>query len=197
LFPCVIFPPVSSSSINRWNGRLITLKSYSCLGYLYCDLLNDLRIVQGIHKRMVRFQELIQFVFFTSHDHNLHYQQRELSKFLMHYQQFASHAYCGAARSVSKMASQQEKTFFVLRFEVSRSVITVQREFRALFKNDAPHENNAFFKPCQPSLLFNRGLLPRGLSGWGVKLTSHLQLVPRLCRTTAALLVLKTILVGL
>jgi hypothetical protein len=30
----------------------------------------------------------------------------------------------------------------VLRFEVSRSVITVQREFRARFKKDAPHKNN-------------------------------------------------------
>ena len=33
------------------------------------------------------------------------------------------------AGSVYKMASQQEKAFCVLRFEVSRSVITVQREF--------------------------------------------------------------------
>ena len=40
-------------------------------------------------------------------------------------QQFASHAYCGAA-------PQQEKAFCVLRFEVSRSVITVQRQFRTL-----------------------------------------------------------------
>jgi hypothetical protein len=32
------------------------------------------------------------------------------------------------------MASQQEKAFCVLRFEVSRSVITVQREFRARFR---------------------------------------------------------------
>jgi hypothetical protein len=47
----------------------------------------------------------------------------------MRYQQFASHAYCEAAGPVSKMASQQEKTFCVLRFEVSRFVITVQREF--------------------------------------------------------------------
>jgi hypothetical protein len=30
----------------------------------------------------------------------------------------------------------------VLRFEVSRSVITVQREFRTRFKKDAPHKNN-------------------------------------------------------
>jgi hypothetical protein len=27
-------------------------------------------------------------------------------------------------------------------------VITVQREFRARFKKDAPHENNVFFKSC-------------------------------------------------
>jgi hypothetical protein len=40
------------------------------------------------------------------------------------------------------MASQQEKASCVLRFEVSRSVITVQREFLARFKNYAPHKNN-------------------------------------------------------
>jgi hypothetical protein len=59
--------------------------------------------------------------------------KRIFFKFLMRYQQFASHAYCVAAGPVSKMALQQEKTFCVLRFEVSRSVITVQREFRARF----------------------------------------------------------------
>jgi hypothetical protein len=60
----------------------------------------------------------------------------------MRYQQFASHAYCVAAGPVSKIALQQEKAFCVLRFEVSRSVITVQREFRARFKKDTPHKNN-------------------------------------------------------
>jgi hypothetical protein len=35
------------------------------------------------------------------------------------------------------MASQQEKAFRVLRFEASRSVITVQRVFRARFRNVA------------------------------------------------------------
>ena len=40
------------------------------------------------------------------------------------------------------MASQQEKALCVLRFEVSRSVITVQREFRARFRKDAPCRNN-------------------------------------------------------
>ena len=42
------------------------------------------------------------------------------------------------AGPVYKMASQQEKAFCVLRFEVSRSVITVQCEFRARFRKDAP-----------------------------------------------------------
>jgi hypothetical protein len=37
----------------------------------------------------------------------------------------------GAAGPVFNMVSQQEKVFCVLRFEVSRSVITVQRECRA------------------------------------------------------------------
>ena len=86
-------------------------------------------IIQGIHKRMVWFQKLTRNLFLALHGHNVHRQQRRLSKFLMCYQQFASHAYCGAAGPVSKMASQQEKAFCVLRFEVP--VITVEREFRA------------------------------------------------------------------
>jgi hypothetical protein len=53
-------------------------------------------------------------------------QQRQLSKFLMRYQQLASHAYCGATGSVSRMASQKEEFFCVLRFEVSRSVMRYQ-----------------------------------------------------------------------
>jgi hypothetical protein len=58
---------------------------------------------------------------------------------LMRYQQFASDAYCGAAGLFSKMASQQEKAFCVLRFDEARSVITVQCEFRARFEKDTPH----------------------------------------------------------
>jgi hypothetical protein len=64
----------------------------------------------------------------------------------MRYQHFTSLDHCGVAGPVSKMASQQ-KAFCVLRFEVSRSVITVQREFHARFKKDTP-EKNVFFKPC-------------------------------------------------
>jgi len=81
---------------------------------------------------MVQIQKLTRHLFLTLHGQNLHRQQQQLSQFLMRYQQFASHAYCGAAGPVSKMTSQQEKVFCVLRFEVPRSVITVQREFPAL-----------------------------------------------------------------
>ena len=94
---------------------------------------------QSVQKRVARFQKLTRNLFLTLHGHNVHRQQRQLSKFLTRYQQFASHAYCGpAAGPVSKKVSQQGKAFCVLRFEVSRSVITVQREFRARFRKDAP-----------------------------------------------------------
>jgi hypothetical protein len=100
------------------------------------------RDVRGIHKRMVQFQKLIQNFLLTLRGHNRHCQQRELSTFLMRYQQFPPHAYCGAAGPVSKMASKQENAFCMHNFEVSRPMITLQREFRALFKKDALHKNN-------------------------------------------------------
>jgi hypothetical protein len=90
--------------------------------------------IQGVHKKTVQFQTLTRNLFLTLHGHNVHRQQRQLYKFLVRYHQLASHAYCGAAGPVSKMALQQEKAFCVLRFEVSRSVITVQREFCARFR---------------------------------------------------------------
>ena len=62
---------------------------------------------------MVQFQKLTRNLFLTLHGQNLHRQQRQLSKFRVRYQQFAFHAYCGAAGSVSKMAPQQEKAFCV------------------------------------------------------------------------------------
>ena len=51
---------------------------------------------QGIHKRMVRLQKLTRNLFLILHGHNLHRQQQQMSKFVVRYQQFASHAYCGA-----------------------------------------------------------------------------------------------------
>jgi len=53
--------------------------------------------MQGIHKRIVLFQKLTRNLFLTLHGHNIHRQQQQLSKFLMRYQLFASHANCGAA----------------------------------------------------------------------------------------------------
>ena len=87
---------------------------------------------------MVRFQNLTRNVLLTLHGHNVQrqqqQQQQQLSKFRMRYQHLVSHVYCGAAGPVSKMASQQGKAFCVLRFEVSRSVITPAR--------------HVFSKPC-------------------------------------------------
>jgi hypothetical protein len=83
---------------------------------------------------MVQFQELTRNLFLNFHGHNIHRQQRKLFKYLVHFQKLASLAYCVATGPVSKMASQQEKAFCVLRFEVSRSVITVQHEFCARFR---------------------------------------------------------------
>jgi len=99
------------------------------------------QLYTGYTQKNGAVSKLTRNLFLTLHGHNVHRQQRQLSKFLMRYQQFASHAYCGAAGPVSKMESQQEKAFCVLRFEVSRSVITVQREFCARFRKDAPFRN--------------------------------------------------------
>jgi hypothetical protein len=67
---------------------------------------------------MVQFQKLLKNLFIIIHGHNIHCQQREVSKFLMRYQQstFAFHAYYGAAGPVSKMVSQQEKAFLCALF---------------------------------------------------------------------------------
>jgi len=107
---------------------------------------------------MVRFQKLTRNLFLTLHGHKPNRQQPQLSKFLIRYQQFASQAYFGAAGPVSKMVLQQENAFCVLRFEVSRSVITVQREFRARFRKDAPGRC-VFSKPYGPAVSVRSELL--------------------------------------
>jgi hypothetical protein len=85
--------------------------------------------LQGIHKIMVRFQKLIKK--FISHPA---WAQHTLSAAGTVQ---VSHAYCRAVGPVSKMASQQEKAFCVLRFEVSSPVLTVQREFHSGLKKDS------------------------------------------------------------
>jgi hypothetical protein len=44
--------------------------------------------VQGVHKRMVQLQKLTRNLFLTFRGHNIYRPQRQLSKFLMRYQQF-------------------------------------------------------------------------------------------------------------
>ena len=112
---------------NKLSPRIIHMLIIGTKKYIIIVLTTLFCLMQGTHKRMVRFQKLTRNLFLTLHGHNVHRQQRQLSKFLMRYQQFASHDYCGAAGPVYKMAPQQKKAFCVLRFEVSRSVITVQR----------------------------------------------------------------------
>ena len=85
---------------------------------------------------MVLFQKLTRNLFLTLHGYNEHHQQQQLSKFLICCQQFTSHAYCGASFQDGVAA---EKAMCVLRFEVSKCVITVQREFHARFRIDAPY----------------------------------------------------------
>ena len=70
--------PARSQSLYRLNYQDI---------YIYIYI-----YIQGIHKRMVRFQKVTRNLFLTLHGHSVHRQQRKLSKFLMRYQQFASHA---------------------------------------------------------------------------------------------------------
>ena len=48
--------------------------------------------VQGVYKGMVRIPKLARNLFLTLHGQNVHRQQRQVSKFLMRYQQFDSHA---------------------------------------------------------------------------------------------------------
>ena len=60
------------------------------LNYCLCQ-------TQGLHKRMARFQKLTRNVFLALRGNNVRRHQQQLSKFLMRYQQFASHAYCGAS----------------------------------------------------------------------------------------------------
>ena len=81
--------------------------------YCACMCVHTHTHTQGIHRRMVRFLKLTINLCLTLHGHNLHRQQQQMFQFLMRYQQFACHAYCGAAGPVSKMASQQEEAFCV------------------------------------------------------------------------------------
>ena len=78
---------------------------YLCPSFYHSFIVIYFIFIQGMHKRMVRFQKLTRNLFLTLHGQNVHHQQQQLAKFLTRYQQSASQAYCGAAGPVSKMAS--------------------------------------------------------------------------------------------
>ena len=158
-----------NNEVTVWNNFTVTaLQKYQAANWRNTAFSDDLMvahvsqnmwlimqvIIQGTHKRMVQFQKLTRNLFLT-----LNCQQWQLSKFPVRYQQFASHAYCWAAGPVSKMASQQEKAFCVLHFEASRSVITVQHEFRAWFRKDAPCMVCLGNWPRSPAVSMRRELL--------------------------------------
>ena len=74
--------------------EFIELYCINCIFTLFIRCFNkiNLYIYTGYTQRMVRFQKVTRNLFLTLHGHNVHRQQRKLSKFLMRYQQFASHA---------------------------------------------------------------------------------------------------------
>jgi hypothetical protein len=92
---------------------------------------------------MVRFQKLTRNLFPTLRGYNVHRQQRQLSNFPM---RIPAVPFSCLLRSrggqLQRWCRSRKKAFCVLRIEVSRSVITVQREFRARFRKDTPCRNN-------------------------------------------------------
>jgi hypothetical protein len=87
-----------NGAMERILGCYIVLSRVECIVWQKrCIFCEDCTIcVYGIQKRMVLFQKFIKNLFITLHGHNIYYQQRKLPKFFRRYQQFASHAYCGA-----------------------------------------------------------------------------------------------------
>jgi hypothetical protein len=74
-------PAGSRQEAEMWSlSTFLRKKVFRTLGALY-QIPSDK--IRGIHKRMVRFQKLTRNLFLTLHGHNLHRQQRQLSKFLM------------------------------------------------------------------------------------------------------------------
>ena len=89
------------------SGTTPLLHLYVQRFYLNLQLVNDTHTYYTEYtQKNGAILKLTRNLFLTLHGHNVHRQQQQLPKFLMRYQQFASHAYCGAAGSVSKMASQ-------------------------------------------------------------------------------------------
>ena len=76
----------------------VSLNFYPHLNTAFFSRYLVARITYRVYtKEWCRFQKLTRNLFLTLHGNNVHRQQRRLSKFLMRYQQLASHAYYGAS----------------------------------------------------------------------------------------------------
>ena len=71
---------------------------------------------------MLQFQKLTRNLFLTLHGQNLHRQQRQLSKFLMRYQQFAR-----SYRMINDCGLDTEKEWERTRWEIKRKKIKYER----------------------------------------------------------------------
>ena len=70
---------------------VLKLSHFPFLSIMYGDNLPTFygSKIQGVYKLMVQFQKLTRNLFLTLQGQNVHRQQRQLSKFLMRYRQFA------------------------------------------------------------------------------------------------------------
>jgi hypothetical protein len=86
------FDPEGHHQVIKWRNMKMVMEMYksTILVYIICWFCRQHKClqIQGIHKRMARFQKLLENLFLILRGHNMHSRQRELSKFLTRYQQF-------------------------------------------------------------------------------------------------------------
>ena len=89
---------ISFGSLEHKSSALTYIHTYTHSVFTYTHTHTHTHThTQCVYKWMVQFQKLTRNLFLTLHGHNIHRQQQQLSKFRMRYEQFAFHAYCGAA----------------------------------------------------------------------------------------------------
>jgi len=110
IYNCSWLRLTQSNDIPKMTDELKHFGMFKKIIYIF------LQNIQGIHKRMVRFQKLTRNLFLTLHGHNVHRQQWQLSKFFMRYQCFSIVFFNSAGSEVL----QKETTTFSLGHPVRR-----------------------------------------------------------------------------
>ena len=105
-------------------------------GYMYITWQTLLWYIQGIHKRMVRFQKLTRNLFLTLHGTTYTVSSGNCPSFSCATSSSLLMLTAGPRGQFPRWRRSRKRFFCVLRFEVSRSVITVQCSAR--FRKDAP-----------------------------------------------------------